>query len=199
MRDSRLRLHAALPVTLAVVCGGCAQAVCLWLGGKEGAQQKAARCPESGFVQWSSSDRSSAFAVGLRWPWNDAPGIRTSRLSWKIEATVGVWRSFGAGGTDERPVSLQLGLTPAAVWAFRSGWFLEAGVGLNAVAPRYRAGNRRFGTRLNFGDHVAWGLRFGEGQRHVLQLRVEHFSNAGLRKPNPGEDFAQIRYAWRFD
>jgi len=51
---------------------------------------------------------------------------------------------------------------------------------------------------VNFGDHIALGLRLGDRQEHELQLRVEHFSNAGLRKPNPGENFGQVRYVWRF-
>ena len=50
----------------------------------------------------------------------------------------------------------------------------------------------------DFGDHIALGLRLGARQEHELQLRVEHFSNAGLRKPNPGENFGQVRYVWRF-
>tara|TARA_B100001105_G_scaffold251779_3_gene242189 strand:- start:22243 stop:22617 length:375 start_codon:yes stop_codon:yes gene_type:complete len=120
------------------------------------------------------------------------------RLTWQIEATVGVWHSVVVGDAGEPQLSLQLALKPAARWGFGHGWFVEAGVGRNFVAPRYRAGHRRFSTRLNFGDHIALGLRFGERRQHELQLRVEHFSNAGLRKPNPGEDFGQVRYVWRY-
>ncbi|WP_280151352.1 acyloxyacyl hydrolase [Piscinibacter sp. XHJ-5] len=52
---------------------------------------------------------------------------------------------------------------------------------------------RRLSTVFNFGDHVALGHRFGEQQRHELAFRIQHFSNAGLRKPNPGENFVQVR------
>jgi lipid A 3-O-deacylase len=27
---------------------------------------------------------------------------------------------------------------------------------------------------------------------------VQHFSNAGIKKPNPGETFLRLRYAYRF-
>lgn len=29
-------------------------------------------------------------------------------------------------------------------------------------------------------------------------LRLQHFSNASIRHPNPGENFVQLRYARRF-
>ena len=43
------------------------------------------------------------------------------------------------------------------------------------------------------------GRNFGARQEHELVLRVEHFSNAGIKHPNPGENFAQLRYTYRFE
>jgi hypothetical protein len=183
---------------LAAVCAPGAQALCLWPDAEEAAQRAPGDCPEYGFVQWSRSNRSAAFAVGALWPWSVAPRVWPGRLTWQIEATIGVWRSRAAGDAGDPRVSLQLGLKPIARWAFGHRWFLEGGVGLNIVSPRYRGGDRRFSTRVNFGDHIALGLRLGARQEHELHLRVEHFSNAGLRKPNPGENFGQVRYVWRF-
>lgn len=196
-RGRRRRHIAALLVALAVVGGRSAQALCLRPSAEKGAQQMSAGCPDSAFVQRSRSAGSTAVAAGLIWPWNDAR-MWIDRLAWRIEATVGVWRPLVADDAGERELSLQVGLKPAARWALDHRWFVEGGIGLNVIAPRYRAGGRRFSTRLNFGDHIALGLRFGESQRHELQVRVEHFSNAGLRTPNPGENFGQVRYAWRF-
>ncbi|MBI5721003.1 MAG: acyloxyacyl hydrolase [Rubrivivax sp.] len=190
-------ISAAL-LALALICAPGARALCLWPGAEEGAQQTPGECPAYGFGQWSRSNRSEAFAAGVLWPWIDAPPLWPGRLTWQIEATVGAWRSLASAQAGEPHFSLQLGLKPSARWAFGPGWFLEAGIGLNVVTPRYRGGDRRFSTRLNFGDHIALGVRFGERGRHELQVRVEHFSNAGLRRPNPGEDFGQVRYAWRF-
>lgn len=195
-RWSRVRSTALLALT--ALCAQGAQALCLWPSAGEGLQRTPGGCPEYGFVQWSRSNRSSAFAAGVLWPWIDAPRVWPGRLTWQIEATVAAWRSLATAQVGEPQFSLQLGLTPSARWALGPGWFLEAGIGLNVVTPRYRAGHRRFSTRLNFGDHVALGMTFGEGQHHELQVRLEHFSNAGLRKPNPGENFVQLRYAWRF-
>ena len=33
---------------------------------------------------------------------------------------------------------------------------------------------------------------------HELALRVQHYSNAGIRHPNPGENFVQLRGSFAF-
>jgi lipid A 3-O-deacylase len=45
---------------------------------------------------------------------------------------------------------------------------------------------------------VAIGRRFGASKEHEVMLRLQHFSNAGIKHPNPGEDFLQLRYAWHY-
>lgn len=64
--------------------------------------------------------------------------------------------------------------------------------------PLFRAGLKQFSTEFNFGDHIAIGREFGERSRHALAVRIEHFSNAGINHPNPGENFLQLRYSYRF-
>jgi hypothetical protein len=44
---------------------------------------------------------------------------------------------------------------------------------------------------------MAVGRMFGAERQHELVLRLEHFSNAGIDHPNPGENFVQLRYAHR--
>jgi lipid A 3-O-deacylase len=94
----------------------------------------------------------------------------------------------------------QVGLTP--VLRLRpagaaADWFAEIGVGVNYILPLYRSGLKRFSTEFNFGDHVGIGRDFKRHQ-HEVALRAEHFSNAGIAHPNPGENFAQLRYSYRF-
>ncbi|BDI07385.1 acyloxyacyl hydrolase [Sphaerotilus microaerophilus] len=97
----------------------------------------------------------------------------------------------------------QIGLTPVRRWwpggsNPATGTHLEGGIGLNLIMPVCRSADRRFSTWFNFGDHLAWGCTFGAGRQHDVSLRFEHFSNASIRKPNPGENFVQLRHAWRF-
>ena len=95
----------------------------------------------------------------------------------------------------------QLGLTPVLRYRFDGGdspWFAEAGIGVNVLAPVYRDGDRQFSTAFNFGDHLALGRSFGAGGRQELSLRLQHFSNAGIKHPNPGINFVQLRYSVAF-
>jgi len=45
---------------------------------------------------------------------------------------------------------------------------------------------------------VGIGRRFGDRGRHEISMRVEHFSNGSIKKPNPGENFLQLRYTRYF-
>jgi lipid A 3-O-deacylase len=36
-------------------------------------------------------------------------------------------------------------------------------------------------------------MRFGPRDRYDVGLRLQHLSNGGIRKPNPGIDFVQLR------
>jgi len=66
------------------------------------------------------------------------------------------------------------------------------------LVPVYRTEKKHFSTSLNFGDHLAVGRTFGGRAEHDLAARFQHFSNAGIRQPNPGENFLQLRYSRRF-
>ena len=38
----------------------------------------------------------------------------------------------------------------------------------------------------------------GTQGHHEINLRLVHVSNGGIRKPNPGQDFGQLRYVYWF-
>ncbi len=77
-------------------------------------------------------------------------------------------------------------------------WFLEGGIGASITTNVYETDGKRFSTRFNFGDHVAFGVLLGKSMEHEVTMRIEHFSNAGIKHPNPGANFFQIRYSRRF-
>jgi lipid A 3-O-deacylase len=96
----------------------------------------------------------------------------------------------------------QLGVTPVLRWSMSaspSTWFAEAGIGANVLLPVYRSSDKSFSTAFNVGDHLAVGRAFGASGRHELALRVQHFSKAGIKHPNPGENFVQLRHSWRYE
>lgn len=105
----------------------------------------------------------------------------------------------GDPGSAEKSDTTQVGITPV-VRLFPSGgahaWFVEAGIGGNLLMPLYRTRARQFSTVFNFGDHFGLGRVLGYDGNSEIALRIEHFSNASIQKPNPGQNFVQLRYAW---
>lgn len=155
--------------------------------------------PHGAFVQGGISSGAHALVAGLVWPWGWHARSVVGSFTGYWELNAGGWRS--KGDEPHGRWSAQIGLVPVLRLQPRgagAGWFVEAGVGVNLIGPTYRARGRRFGSVFNFGEHVGVGRRFGEGQAHELMLRVQHFSNAGIKRPNPGEDFVQVRYLRRF-
>jgi lipid A 3-O-deacylase len=152
------------------------------------------------FVQAGMAEDAHAVVVGVTQPWSWQREFASGRASGYWEASFGRWSSEFDDGRRSNTWVTQVGVTPVLRWQPRT-WgergFVEAGIGANLLLPVYRSGDKRFSTAFNFGDHIAMGWRFGARRRHELALRLQHFSNAGIRHPNPGEDFVQLRWAWR--
>jgi hypothetical protein len=156
--------------------------------------------PDSAFIQFGGAEHATSIAAGIGWDfgrsWRLGPGIVGG--FWEI--ALGRWRTTGANG-GRRTIVSQIGVTP--VFRYQPGdasrWFFELGIGVNFTTPIYESRDKRFSTSFNFGDHIAAGYRFGAASRHEVALRFQHFSNGGIRHPNPGEDFLQLRYTRRFD
>jgi hypothetical protein len=72
---------------------------------------------------------------------------------------------------------------------------MEGGIGVSMLDRHYRSAHKSFSTRFNFSDHQAFGYSFGAHGEHELMLLIRHVSNGGIKKPNPGEDFVQLRYS----
>jgi lipid A 3-O-deacylase len=113
------------------------------------------------------------------------------------EAQIGQW-----SGSDTRTIN-DLGLTP--VFRFQQtepskiSPYVEAGVGAHVITPTMLDDSRHFGGAFQFGDLVGTGARFGEHGRYDLGLRFEHLSNGGIKKPNNGINFTQLRFVYHLD
>ncbi len=165
-----------------------------------GASARSAFRPSAIFVQAGVAEEAQMANAGAIWEWSWHRDLSFGRLSGYWEAAFGRWSSDVDGNGGNAWVT-QIGVTPVLrlyprSWGGR--WFLEGGIGFNFLQPIYRSASKSFSTTFNFGDHLAVGRRFGRDRRHELALRFQHFSNAGIRSPNPGEDFLQLRYSWYF-
>ena len=156
--------------------------------------------PSTLFVQAAAGDqRTQSYVGGATWDWNWDKQYSFMTATGYFEAAGGRWSTRDSGVTSSTWAT-QVGVTPVIRLhpaARFSSWFAELGVGANYIVPLYRTDHKRFSTEFNFGDDFAIGRLFGERRQHELVLRLEHFSNAGIGHPNPGENFVQLRYAYR--
>jgi len=146
----------------------------------------------------STSTRS--VTLGAIGPWTPRQSVQGGAVSFYWDLFVSQWRAPLPSGVDHRSYT-QLGAL--AGWRYRfdegaSPWFVEAGIGGTVLNDLYQSPDRRFSTRFQFTEQLAFGRNFGTKGEHELSLRLQHFSNADIKKPNPGENFVRVRYLYRF-
>jgi lipid A 3-O-deacylase len=141
-------------------------------------------------------------SVGVQLPWHS---FRRSFLGTELtghwDAHIAHWRAPASTAASDRRHWTQVALVPTLRLRFRGGesaWFMEGGIGLSVLDGYYATRHKRFSTRFNFTDHQGFGFNFGANRQHEVMLILRHVSNGGIRKPNPGEDFVQLRYSHTF-
>ena len=156
--------------------------------------------PSSVYIQGGAGRDSLASAtVGVNWPWAWKANALGGQFSASTEAYISFWRANDFGGGHQS--FTQVALVPYLRYTFdggRSPWFTELGIGISTTDKKYVTPDKTFSTRFNFSDNIAIGRGFGEKNRHEVSLRIQHISNAGIKKPNPGEEFVQLRYSVGF-
>lgn len=186
LRDMEMRL---LLVTLALV-GGAAHAQV-----RPGAPSGIGAFIAEGGV---SVHGSYSLTAGITWDWRWRTVTAHGEWTGMTEVFASHWNSPVPEG---RETLTQVGVLPVFRMRFdqgRSDWFMDLGIGLTYSDRLYRRRSKQFSTRFNFEDMIGVGRSFGAQREHDLSLRLAHISNAGIRNPNPGENFVQLRYARRF-
>ena len=133
--------------------------------------------------------------AGLQWKW-ERRWFRGA--SWELG---GYWDLSAGGWRNGEETIYDVGLTPV----FRlegtapGSPYLEAAIGFHLISDLQIDSERSFSTRFQFGDHVGIGRRFGPRERYDVSLRLQHLSNGGIRNPNPGIDFLQLRLQYHLE
>jgi hypothetical protein len=130
--------------------------------------------------------RTNLARVGLQWHGHDNWFEHTN---WHVARYIDL--AFGGWNNGHQTV-YDLGLTPVFRLERAKGTpYFEAAIGFHAVSSLDFDNGRATSTRFQFGDHV--GVGFWLDERNDLTLRLQHLSNGGIRNPNPGINFLQIR------
>jgi hypothetical protein len=175
--------------------------VAVWLAAASASADERGWQPDAVFSQVGASNATEAWLVGGQWHWKRAWALRDSlSLRGRWEIAVGRWRTQLDDGERDQSWITQVSLVPTLRLAKPSGrgWYGEVGSGPAMLMPVFRSRDRAFSTEFNFQSHFAVGYVLGDRGQHDLGLRIEHFSNAGIREPNPGVNFGSLRYTYRF-
>ena len=116
---------------------------------------------------------------------------------WDVSAAY--WR-----GTAYRNVPGQrqtigvVGITPVFRYQRdeKLGWYVEGGIGANLFSELYNNDDNRLSTAFQFGDHL--GVGYVTDNKWDLGLKIQHYSNASIKRPNSGVNFiiASARYSF---
>ena len=156
--------------------------------------------PDGVSVQAGPGSHGSRIAgVGVIWDWDFERMRRKAELTAHTELMVNHWDAREAGGS--RQSFTQLVVLPSLRMRLSRGaspWFIELGIGASWMDRLFVTPEKSFSTQWNFFDMMGVGHSLGgRDGGHEIGLRWVHVSNAGIKRPNPGQDFIQLRYVKR--
>ena len=115
------------------------------------------------------------------------------------DLTIAQWRGTVYQGKDGSTQNLtSFGITPVFRMENDSqlGFYAEAGIGAHYLTGHYNNNGRQLSTNFEFGDHLGFGYVFRN--KLDLGLKLQHFSNGGIKHPNSGVNFAVVRLSYPF-
>ena len=148
----------------------------------------------------ATGNKSQFVRVGAQWNMDQ---------SWMKSAESEVWAYWDLTLADWRENKyknipgasqnfIDIGLTPTARWQAlnHQGPYVEAGLGPHLNSGVYNNNGRRLSTHLQFGTVLGLGYVMSNGLD--LAIRVEHFSNGGIKQPNNGVNVAIAKVGYKF-
>lgn len=156
----------------------------------------AAHAVDSWSVEAGGGESVNVWRVGAQWKWQRK---WLQSADWHLggywDAQIGQWDGKGGDNITD------IGLTPTFRYQRNSGLgpYVEGAIGFHLLSGKQITASKRFGGSFQFGDHVAVGYRFGEKGKYDLSARLQHHSDAGIKKPNPGINFLLVRFQYHLD
>lgn len=182
-----------MPITLKKTLLGIVAALALvCLSPLALAQQDGAQGAVS--VHYGIGDHYQRLSVNYETPswWTTQFSGGWGRLDLAGEFGVAYWKADGSRSPSD---VWQFNAIPMFRWWAGERFYIEAGIGATAFTST-RFANKSISTAFQFGNHVGLGFLVAPNQR--LGIRYSHFSNANMKKPNPGLDVVQMTYSYQF-
>lgn len=110
-----------------------------------------------------------------------------------IEAGFSYW--FTTNNNFQHNRMWQLEATPLLRWWVLGPVYIEGGVGVAFFDTTYFV-DKQISTSFQFADQVGVGVRLTDSIR--VSARYVHFSNGGIKQPNPGLNICLVAIAYEF-
>ena len=151
----------------------------------------------------SNSSNSDVRLVGAGLQWNlDKKWFESGdwHVAGYLEASIRQWENGSVLKTNSGLTDI--GFTPVLRLQQNKpsniSPYIEGATGIHLLSKSSVSSQRDFGSSFQFGNHIGAGIRFGLKGAYDLSYRYQHLSNGGLKKPNQGINFNQIRFAYHF-
>lgn len=177
--------------------GWCVLVLAVLLGA---AVPAAAAPPDLDLALTAGSGTQQVRKLGLVLGWTRPDPLwqgRQWRLLLRHEAELAAWRVPQARDLVELGYSPVLRLERPLEGA-RATFFVEGAIGARLLSHTRVSNDRDLSTAFQFSDELRAGWTWGDQGRHTAGLRFQHLSNLGIKEPNPGINFWQLYYRYRF-
>ncbi|MFZ6770444.1 acyloxyacyl hydrolase [Undibacterium sp. Di26W] len=155
---------------------------------------------DSASLEFATGNKTKMLRAGLQSNWdNQWFSSNGTHVGGYWDATLAQWQGNSFQGKSGATQNLtDIGITP--VFRFQNdskkGFYGEAGIGLHMLSEIYDNNSRHFSTNFQFGDHIGVGYLTKEGWD--LSFKIQHYSNGGVKHPNPGVNFAVLKAGYAF-
>lgn len=151
-------------------------------------------------VEAGAGSKVQMLRLGAQWDWKNTAWWQSNgtHIGGYWDLTVAEWHQKRYNNTDSSKNFTDIGFTP--VFRFqrddKKGFYGEAGIGVHLFSSLYNNDTKKLSTAFQFGDHLGTGYVFANGLD--VGLKLQHFSNGGIKQPNGGVNFAVLKAAYRF-
>ena len=155
---------------------------------------------DSASLEYGDGDKTKMVRIGAQWKWNKQWWQSNgTHIGGYWDLTLAQWRGSHSQKISGNTQNLAaVGIMP--VFRFQNdkqkGFYVEAGVGAYLLSDHYDNNGKQLSTHFQFGDHLSAGYVFLNNLD--LSLKVQHFSNASIKEPNDGVNFAIVRISYPF-
>jgi len=162
--------------------------------------QVPAQAVDSVSLELAQGNKTNVARIGAQWEWSSkwwqSNGTHIGGY-WDLDLSQ--WRATRFRNMPDTTQNItEIGLTP--VFRFqrddKKGFYGELGIGAHYLSGIYNNNGKQLSTHFQFGEHLGLGYVFADALE--LGLRLQHFSNGGVREPNDGVNFVVLRARYRF-